>query len=266
MKRTVLWIIAVGALGVVLSLFVFRGRAASVTTAPGASQAVAAQAAQSAGTTPAGGETIAYTFDDESKMREFTTLWQQRQAFIVRMTVLQGYWNAEQATLATLNSTLQTTYSLDPSKNYTLDSEKRQLIQRPAPEPPAAQAGTTDAPPVETTAAAPAQTPVVTLPAESQVVYSFASDEEMKTFASEWQQRQSIIVRMAVLQAYAREEQTGLAKLNEMLTTTYQLDASRDYVLDGRRRVLIEQPLPAAPGAASPPGVTPTQPASQTAP
>ena len=74
-------------------------------------------------------------------MKEFTHLWQQRQTVLLRMTVLQSYWNEEQAALAKLNDQLATTYHLDATKNYSLDSTRRVLIERENPHPPPPTAG-----------------------------------------------------------------------------------------------------------------------------
>ena len=105
----------------------------------------AASADKPAGQENAAPEKIAYTFDDEAKMKDFTQLWQQRQTVLLRMTVLQSYWNEEQATLAKLNNQLATTYHLDATKNYSLDSTRHVLIEREnlrssQPPTPAAQA------------------------------------------------------------------------------------------------------------------------------
>ena len=71
-------------------------------------------------------------------MKEFETLWRKRQAAIVRMTVLQSYWNEEQAGLVELNNQLTTGYQVDIAKNYSLDTQRRVLIEREeAPQAPA---------------------------------------------------------------------------------------------------------------------------------
>ncbi len=105
------------------------------------SKAQVAPAASST-TAPAkpGSEKVAYTFPDEAKIQEFTKLWQQRQASVLRMTVLQSYWNEEQAALAELNNKLTSEYKVDTSKNYFLDREHRTLVEREAPPAPQATA------------------------------------------------------------------------------------------------------------------------------
>lgn len=103
---------------------------------------LAAPSAKPASQESAPAEKIAYTFDDEAKMKEFTHLWQQRQTILLRMTVLQSYWGEEQAALAKLNNQLAATYHLDATKNYSLDSARRVLIEREGPRssPPATPA------------------------------------------------------------------------------------------------------------------------------
>ncbi len=88
-------------------------------------------------------EKIAYTFKDDAELQAFTQLWQQRQGILVRMTVLKGYWDQEEAGLAELNTKVAADYQLDSAKNYSLDTQRRVLIERElpaqAPVTPAAQ-------------------------------------------------------------------------------------------------------------------------------
>ena len=86
-----------------------------------------------AATAPAAGETIIHTFQDEATMREFAKLWQQRQAILTRMAVLQAYWTQEEPGLGQVNQQLLSQYHLDVNKNYTLDTERKVLIELPAP-------------------------------------------------------------------------------------------------------------------------------------
>jgi len=114
---------------------------------PHAMTASAAQAKESAptakvspsGVDQTGKEKIVYTFSDDAKMSEFTNLWRQRQAVILRMTVLQSYWNEEQTVLKQLNEKFTTDYKLDVAKNYVLDDKRRVLIERELP--PGAEVG-----------------------------------------------------------------------------------------------------------------------------
>lgn len=96
----------------------------------------AATPSQPAAPTGSQAEKIAYTFSDDAKIKDFTTLWQQRQGIILRMTVLQAYWNEEQAALKQINDKVTADYKLDPTKNYFLDTKRRVLIEREAPPAP----------------------------------------------------------------------------------------------------------------------------------
>ena len=109
---------------------------------PQAPAPVALQA-DGAGSQPPAGKVI-YTFADEDKMREFMKLWQQRQGIVLRMTVLQAYWNQEHEALAKLNNQLATDYHLDTTKSYSFDDQRRALIEHEAP--PAAQSANQPAP------------------------------------------------------------------------------------------------------------------------
>lgn len=85
-----------------------------------------------------GEETIAYTFSDEAQMQEFGQLWRQHQEVRIRMAVLQGYLTQEQAALAQLNQQFLSKYNLDVTKNYSLDTDRKVILERPAsatPEP-----------------------------------------------------------------------------------------------------------------------------------
>ena len=105
----------------------------AMTTAPPAGQPAGASAPP--GGDSAAPEKIVHTFVDEPGMREFAKLWQQRQMTMVRMSVLQAYWNEEQAGLAELDTKLTTTYKVDTTKNYFLDSTRKVLIEREGPPP-----------------------------------------------------------------------------------------------------------------------------------
>jgi len=211
-------------------------------------------------TPPAQGEKVAHTFEDDAKMGEFTSLWQQRVGMVTRMTVLQGYWNTEQGELAKLNSQLQSQYQLEPTKDYYFNKEKRALMERKAPEaaapvavPATGQAGAT--PPAKPSAAAASTAAPAQGKQEDTPIHTFADEEELKGFAALWQQRQGMAVRMAVLQDYWKGEQNAIAQLNNKLSTDYGLDVTKDYTLDNKRRVLIERPAP--PAAPAPSAATP---------
>lgn len=139
MKRTLAWVIGVGCAGVVLAL-VLRGQSREDTTAVAQQAKEAAQPAAAA--KPSEPEKIVFTFENDEKMNEFTNLWQQRQAMILRMTVLQSFWNEEQVRLAQLNQQLADQYKVDVTKNYYLDGQRRVLIERETPPAPASAAAT----------------------------------------------------------------------------------------------------------------------------
>jgi hypothetical protein len=144
MKRATVWILVAGAIvigGVVLTLQAKeQGKTPAQPPAPAPSGAAATQTGA-----PAEGETIAFTFTDDAQMQQFARLWQMRQGTIARMAVLQAYWGQEQGNLKGVNEQLLSQYNLDVSKNYTLDTNRKALVERPAPaEPPPAQLG--DAP------------------------------------------------------------------------------------------------------------------------
>ena len=82
----------------------------------------------------------------------------------------------------------------------------------------------------------------------------------MQAFAQLWQQRQSSLVRMAVLKSYWESEKDLQSKLDAKLVADYQMDASKQYTLDERRRALIEleTPPPAAPAPTAPPATPPS--------
>jgi len=187
-----------------------------------------------------------YQFADEAGMREFAGLWQQRQKALLRLAVVRAYFDSEQESATKLNAQLQTQYTLNPTSNYTLDAEKRQLIEHPAP------AAAAETPPAAGQPAAPN-------PGEEKVVHTFTDEGEMKTFANLWQQHQGSGVRMAVLKSFWDEDNAALTKLNETFTKTYKLDTAKNYRLDAQRRVIVEAPH-------LPPGVTGTPPAASGSP
>jgi hypothetical protein len=80
---------------------------------------------------------VVHTFADEQEVQAFANLWQQRQSSGVRLAVLKSFWDEENGELTTLNSTLSETYTLDVTKNYTLDAQRRVIIERPAAAEPA---------------------------------------------------------------------------------------------------------------------------------
>ena len=84
----------VAALGAVLGLAIgVHGSAAAAKDAGKDKEKQAAPAAAAQPAKPA--EKIAYTFADQTKVDAFAKLWQQRQATVLRMTVLKSYFLEE---------------------------------------------------------------------------------------------------------------------------------------------------------------------------
>jgi len=108
--------------------------------APAAGAETTTLEGQPAQAPPAGPEegTVVHTFSTDEELQAFGNLWQQRQGSGVRLTVLKSFWDEEDAELTKLNRTLTETYTLDVTKNYTLDAQRRVIIERPAVAPAAA--------------------------------------------------------------------------------------------------------------------------------
>lgn len=141
MKRSVSVAIGLAGCAGLISFLVLAGHNQTTASAADAKKAEAATPdapAQPAAAAQPGSENIVYTFESQDKMLDFTKVWQRRQGVVVRMTVLQAYWEQERADLDELNKTLSTDYKLDVTKNYSLDTDRRVLIERelpPAQEP-----------------------------------------------------------------------------------------------------------------------------------
>ena len=145
MKRPLTLILVAGLVSVLLTLAL----QAQEKAAP--SKPVAATPATAPAVPPTG--TVVYTFPDETQMREFAQMWTKRQAALTRMAVLQGYLNVEQAALGQLNEELLSKYHLDVKKNYSLDTERKVLLEREQPAAEAAQEGQNALPGTTTTTA-----------------------------------------------------------------------------------------------------------------
>ncbi len=74
-----------------------------------------------------------FTFQDEAQMQQFALLWGRRQASLTRLAVLQDYATEEQAKLGKVNEELMSQYHLDVNKHYTLNTDRKVLIEHPAP-------------------------------------------------------------------------------------------------------------------------------------
>ncbi len=134
MKRAVGFV-----MGVTLALAIGCGRGSGKATAQPATDQ-AAVPPEAAAALAQGQERVAHQFDTDEQMRQFVQMWQKRQAIMVRMAVLESYFDQEQAVLAEVNKTLATDYHLDisGSKNYTLDDKRKAIIERPGPAAPQA--------------------------------------------------------------------------------------------------------------------------------
>ena len=121
------------------------------SSAPASSSATTQIGVQA--TPPASAEKIVHTFQDSAKMEEFAKIWQQRQGILLRMSVLQAYWNEEKTLLEQLNHTLSSQYALDVAKNYRLDDTRRVLIEQPPA--PASSATSQSVPPTSQNSPSP---------------------------------------------------------------------------------------------------------------
>ena len=143
MKRPWSRVIGVGGLALTLA-GVVQGVPRDTTTALAAwgkkkPQTATPEPATAAPTTPpaapgvGSGEQVVYTFENEAKLQEFKQLWEQRQAVILRMTVLKAYWDNEQTIRTKLSDLFAQEYNLDASKDYVLDAKRSVILERQAP-------------------------------------------------------------------------------------------------------------------------------------
>ena len=240
MKNVIAYVLTgVAGLGLGLAL-----RGSPQRTPPAVVEHAKLQAIQE-GMSPVEGPVV-YTFADDEQMRAFGQRWQQRQGLVLRLAMLDAYWNNEQSTLNTVNQRITNEYHLDTSKNYMLNSDRRVIAERPA-----------EAPMEQSAPAAPEG--AAATPAAEIIAYTFPDEAAMESFAKLWQQRQSIIVRMAVLKAYWDSEKQSLGDQDEVFIKDYHMDMAKQYSLDEKRRVLIERPAPApaVPAAGQPQAGTP---------
>ena len=140
MKRVALWVVGAGVTSValMLALRAQEQQAGKAATTP--SQAVTASA------TAPGSEKIAFTFADDTQLQQFAQLWQQRQAVLAKMAVLQSYWREEQGNLGKVSQELLSRYNIDVNKNYQFDPTRKVLIEREAVAQPPADLGGAPAP------------------------------------------------------------------------------------------------------------------------
>lgn len=140
MKRAFIGMMLLASGGLALTATAAEKKAPAASMQP-------AKPAQPAEAKPAE-EKIVHTFKDENEIKEFAKVWQQRQATLVKMSVLKTYFTEEEATLAQLNNKLVNDYKVDTSKNYFLDAQRRALVERELPPPtaPAASAPASQTP------------------------------------------------------------------------------------------------------------------------
>ena len=250
MKRMIPLVVAMGlsaAMG-----FWLRGQQHAV---PASVERAKARAIQEAMAPPAVGEKIVHTFEDEAALRQFASLWQQRQMAVFRVAMLEGYATAEQTTLTQIDKQLQSQYSLDPSRGYSLNAAQRVIVER---EPQAAPAGEAAAQPEAPSASAPAAKGKGTEPAatatapsvQEKIVHTFADEAAVEEFAKLWQQRQNVIARMAMLKSYREAEKNTLAQFEKKFAGDYSMDLKKQHTLDQKQRVLIEREPPSTPKTA----------------
>ena len=151
MKRVALWVVGAGVISIA-SMLALRAQEqqAGKTAAPSVASA-------GAPTSAIGPEKVAFTFADDTQLQQFAQLWQQRQAVLAKMAVLQSYWREEQANLGKVNQELLSRYNIDVSKNYTFDPTRKVLIEREAQAQPPADISQTGQVPAPT--AAPVEAP-----------------------------------------------------------------------------------------------------------
>lgn len=152
MKRMALWVLGlcVASAGLVFAL---RAQERQIAKAPAAASTPAAPAKTPAEPPPG---TVVHTFADETEMEQFAQIWRQRQAALARSAVLESYLVQEQQALKQITEELLSKFSLDVAKAYTLDTERKTLVEREGPPPGAPEAGAGAGP--AAAAPAPAQT------------------------------------------------------------------------------------------------------------
>ena len=135
MKRVGFWFNGLG----VMTALILYGCGQGAVKAQG--EPDPAEEDQAATETAPGAERVVHSFSDDAQLQAFANLWQQRQGVTVRLTVLRAYVSEEESALTQLNNIMHDDYSIDPLKEYLLDTERRVIleVERPAPaeEPPA---------------------------------------------------------------------------------------------------------------------------------
>ncbi len=180
-------------------------------------------AAATPGSTPKD-EAVVFTFPDAASTQRFVGLSEQRKGILLRSAVLEAYLKEEQAAIDELQGRLSSEFKLDPTRSYTLDRTRLVVMD--------AQSGA----------------------GVQRIMHTFADEDELQAFVSILEQLQGLRLRRDVLRAYWDDEQARLRQVYEVLRADYQIDPSKDYILDEQRHALIEQ------GATTPATTAPTQP------
>ena len=156
MRRRVGVLCVMGCAWAVAGASAVRAEDAKPSSPAAPAQPAAPKPTMPAPATPPQGKVV-HTFETQEKMEEFARLWQQRQGILMRMSVLNAYWTEEQAALAQLTEQLSMTYQVDASKAYSINTDNRTLIERPAPPQPKSPAATPAAPKAQPAPAAPSE-------------------------------------------------------------------------------------------------------------
>jgi len=163
-------------------------------------------------------------FNTVDEMKVFLSLMQTKQSILNRAAVLEDYVAVERANLNNINGQLLLKFKIDPSKNYSLDTNKKSLVE------------------IENSAG-DTQTGIgrnqPTQPAE-KIIRNFSDENELKVFISMIQSQQLVLNRIAVLQNYLLLEKSNLDTLNGQLLLNYRIEPDKNYSLDQNQLLILE--------------------------
>ncbi|MBI1991640.1 MAG: hypothetical protein HYS71_00165 [Candidatus Omnitrophica bacterium] len=74
-----------------------------------------------------------------------------------------------------------------------------------------------------------------------RVAHTFADEASVQAFVALWQQRQGILVRLAMLEDYGKNEQLTLQQLDSSLRSQYALDPEGRYTIDTDQRAILKE-------------------------
>ncbi|HPG30758.1 MAG TPA: hypothetical protein PKY81_07880 [bacterium] len=74
-------------------------------------------------------EKSVYDFASDDDMKNFVNMIQVKQSVLNRITILQEYLISEKNNFDRVNGQLILKFKIDPAKNYSLDSEKKVIIE-----------------------------------------------------------------------------------------------------------------------------------------